>query len=140
MTFTSHSPAETLDWAEQFAKTLAPGSIVALFGDLGAGKTVVAKGIGKGLGIVDDVISPTFNYILEYAGTIPLFHADLYRLDGAVSFEAMGFDEYFDRGGVFLIEWAERVRDLLPADCICVDIRPGAGESDRIITVTKGRS
>jgi tRNA threonylcarbamoyladenosine biosynthesis protein TsaE len=140
MIFSSHSPAETLAWAEQFAKTLAPGSIVALFGDLGAGKTVIAKGIGRGLGIVDDVISPTFNYILEYAGAIPLFHADLYRLDGAVTFEAMGFDDYFDRGGVFLIEWAERVRNLLPADCICVNITPGSGESDRLITVTKGRS
>jgi tRNA threonylcarbamoyladenosine biosynthesis protein TsaE len=140
MTFTSHSSSETLAWAEQFAKTLVPGSIVALFGDLGAGKTVIAKGIGKGLGVTDDVISPTFNYILEYNGRLPLFHADLYRIEGSVSFEAMGFDEYFDRGGVFLIEWAERVRDLLPPDCICVEIVSGPGTSDRTIIVTEGKT
>lgn len=136
-TVVTHSTEETLRWAEQFAKTLGPGDVVALLGELGAGKTVIAKGIGKGLNVAEDVISPTFNYVLEYSGRLPLFHADLYRIEGNVTFEAMGFDEYFERGGVFLIEWAERVRELLPADSIQIEIGSGQNAQERTIRVTR---
>ncbi|HEY3295240.1 MAG TPA: tRNA (adenosine(37)-N6)-threonylcarbamoyltransferase complex ATPase subunit type 1 TsaE [bacterium] len=135
---TTHSPAETEHWAEAFAASLTPGTVIALFGDLGAGKTVIAKGIGKGLGVSDAVISPSFNYVLEYKGKLPFFHADLYRIEGAATFEAMGFDEYFDRNGVFVIEWAERVRDLLPPDALWIEIETIANSSERRIAVKRG--
>jgi len=120
--FRTRSAAETLKWAEEFVHSLTAGVVVALIGELGAGKTVIAKGIGRGLGVKDDVISPTFNYVLEYDGRLPLFHADLYRIDDAATFRAMGLDEYFDRQGVFVIEWAERVQELLPRDTIWVEL------------------
>ena len=124
----THSPAETESWAEEFAATLKGGEVVALLGELGAGKTVIAKGIGKGLGVSEEVISPSFNYLLEYRGRLQLFHADLYRIDGPQAFRALGLEEYLDRGGVLVIEWAERVRDLLPPDTIWIEIAPGDGE------------
>jgi tRNA threonylcarbamoyladenosine biosynthesis protein TsaE len=115
-----------------------PGTVIALFGELGAGKTVIAKGIGKGLGVSEAVISPSFNYVLEYKGKLPFFHADLYRIEDAATFEAMGFDEYFDRKGVFVIEWAERVRDILPPDTLWIEIEPLEAGSARKIAVRKG--
>jgi len=133
----THSPVETEAWAAQLAATLSGGAVIALTGELGAGKTVIAKGIGQGLGVRESVISPSFNYVLEYRGRLPLFHADLYRLDGAADFRTLGLDEYFDRGGVFVIEWAERVRDLLPAGTLLIEIAPGASESERRITVQR---
>jgi len=133
----SRSASETLQWAEEFARTLESGSIVALYGELGAGKTVIAKGIGRGLGVREEIISPTFNYILEYEGRLPLFHADLYRIEGAKVFRAMGLEEYFDRGGVFVIEWAERVRELLPPETIEIEITPEENGAARRIKVTR---
>ena len=124
----TRSAQETQAWAEEFAHALVPGSIVALVGELGAGKTVIAKGIGRGLGVKEDVISPTFNYVLEYAGRLPLFHADLYRIDGAATFQAMGLDEYFDREGVFVIEWAERVREILPPETTWITLEADGDE------------
>jgi tRNA threonylcarbamoyladenosine biosynthesis protein TsaE len=132
----TRSDAETREWAEQLAHSLNPSSVVALVGELGAGKTVIAKGIGHGLGVKEDVISPTFNYVLEYAGRLPLFHADLYRIDGAATFRAMGLDEYFDREGVFVIEWAERVREILPPETIWITLEVDSDE--RRIRVRRG--
>ncbi|MDD5088126.1 MAG: tRNA (adenosine(37)-N6)-threonylcarbamoyltransferase complex ATPase subunit type 1 TsaE, partial [bacterium] len=133
----THSPAETLNWAEEFARTLPPGSIVALYGELGAGKTVIAKGIGRGLGVREEIISPTFNYILEYNGRVKLFHADLYRIESAAVFRGMGLEEYFERDGVFVIEWAERARELLPEGTIEITIEPIENGAARRITVTR---
>jgi tRNA threonylcarbamoyladenosine biosynthesis protein TsaE len=131
----THSPSETEEWAEDFAAELKGGEVIALIGELGAGKTVIAKGIGKGLGVSEEVISPSFNYMLEYRGRLQLFHADLYRIDGPYAFRALGLEEYLDRGGVLVIEWAERVRDLLPADTIWIEIDPG--DSERRISVRR---
>jgi tRNA threonylcarbamoyladenosine biosynthesis protein TsaE len=83
------------------------------------------------------VISPSFNYILEYRGRLQLFHADLYRIENSDTFSALGLDEYLDRDGVFLIEWAERVKDLLPPETIWIEITPGASETERTIYVTQ---
>jgi len=124
----TRSAQETREWAERFAHSLNPGAVIALVGELGAGKTVIAKGIGNGLRVTDEVISPTFNYILEYEGRLPLFHADLYRLEDVRTFQAMGLDEYFDRGGVFVIEWAERVREILPPDSIWITLELNGDE------------
>jgi tRNA threonylcarbamoyladenosine biosynthesis protein TsaE len=137
-TFTTYSARETEHWAEGFAERLLPGTVIALFGELGAGKTVIAKGLGRGLAVTEEVISPTFNYVLEYRGRLPFFHADLYRIENAETFRAMGLDEYFDRGGVFVIEWAERVRDLLPPETLWIEVLPGENERERRITIRQG--
>jgi tRNA threonylcarbamoyladenosine biosynthesis protein TsaE len=131
----THSPAETESWAAEFAKRLKGGEIIALTGELGAGKTVIAKGIGKGLGVREEVLSPSFNYLLEYRGRLQLFHADLYRIDGPRAFRALGLDEYLDRGGVLLIEWAERVKDSLPPETIWIEITAGENAQERHISL-----
>ncbi len=137
-TVITHSAEETREWAERFAHSLAPRTVIALTGELGAGKTVIAKGLGRGLGVKDDVISPTFNYVLEYAGRMPFVHADLYRIANAATFQAMGLDEYFDTTGVFVIEWAERVQELLPRETIWMSLTPEDGGLTRRIQVRRG--
>ncbi len=133
----THSVEETLAWAEEFSKRLRSGDVVCLSGELGAGKSVVARGIGKGLGVKEDILSPTFNYVLEYEGRVPMFHADLYRLEDADGFIALGLEEYFERDGIFLIEWPDRIPDLLPANCyhIHLDILPNM--ADRAILLSE---
>ncbi len=100
----------------KFAKGLKKGDCVALIGDLGAGKTVFAKGVAKGLGVKGAryVNSPTFVIIKEYEGRFPLYHFDLYRLDGHSGFDDMNYEEYFYGDGVTMIEWADKIRELLP--------------------------
>lgn len=119
----SRSVAETLAWAEEFSKQLRPGDVVCLHGELGAGKSVVARGIGHGLGVREELLSPTFNYVLEYEGRVPLFHADLYRIEDSRQFTAMGLEEYFERDGIFLIEWPERIAALLPPSCYHIHLQ-----------------
>lgn len=94
---------------------LRAGDVLALEGDLGAGKTVFAKGIAEGLGIEEDVDSPTFTIIKEYAGRLPLYHMDVYRLDG---FEELGLEEYFYGDGICLVEWASKVEPWLPEETL----------------------
>jgi tRNA threonylcarbamoyladenosine biosynthesis protein TsaE len=135
--YITHSAGETERWAEDFAKSLAAGTTVALIGDLGTGKTVIARGIGRGLGVREAMVSPTFNYLLEYSGRLPLFHADLYRIESAETFQAMGLDEYFDRGGIYLIEWAERIRELLPKATIIIELTESGDSTERTIMVRR---
>jgi tRNA threonylcarbamoyladenosine biosynthesis protein TsaE len=85
------------------------------------------------------IISPTFNYVLEYPGRLPLFHADLYRIDSPEVFRAMGLDEYFERRGIYLIEWAERILNLLPESATIISITEGETETDRILTIRRAR-
>ena len=92
---------------------MKPGSVVVLEGDLGAGKTTLAQGLAVGLGVLDEVTSPTFALVHEYQGRLPLFHMDLYRLSSEEEFALIGGWEYFDRGGVCLIEWADRLGSSL---------------------------
>lgn len=133
----SQSVEETLAWAEEFSQRLRPGDVVCLSGELGAGKSVVARGIGKGLGVHEDILSPTFNYVLEYEGRLPLFHADLYRIENSGQFIAMGLEEYFERDGVFLIEWPERISDLLPASCYHIHLQQLPDPSHRTILLAE---
>ncbi len=114
---TTDSPEATQALGARLAERLRPGDVVALYGDLGAGKTQLAKGIGAALGLDAHVItSPTFTLLHEYDGgeCFPLYHFDAYRLDGPDAFAALGFEDYFDAGGVCLIEWPARVEALLP--------------------------
>ena len=110
--FLSSSEEETFRWAEEYAKTLRPGDTVLLEGEMGAGKTAVAKGIAKGLGILEEVTSPTYAYINSYEGR--LFHFDCYRIESERQAEELGFSDYFDLGGICLIEWSENIAGLLP--------------------------
>lgn len=114
----TRSEEETIALGEEIAKMLAPGAVVLLIGELGAGKTTLAKGIAKGLGAAapDDVSSPTFTLVHEYGGDgrPKVYHIDLYRLDRVEQVEALGLDEIFDSGAVVLLEWAKRFSGILP--------------------------
>jgi len=101
---------------------LGGGDIVALIGELGSGKTCLTQGMAKGLGVAENVpvVSPTFTLVNEYPGRIPLVHLDVYRLSGPGDLEDMGYEEYFYGGGVVVIEWAEKVREILPEKTIVV--------------------
>ena len=113
------APAETLALGRRLADALAPGAVLALYGDLGAGKTHLVKGLCEGLGVdPDGVASPTFTLLHEYAGRLPVYHFDAYRLERPEQFAALGPDEYFDGGGVSVVEWPERVEAFLPADAV----------------------
>lgn len=99
-----------------------PNDVVALIGPLGAGKTTLIQGIAEGIGVKDYVTSPTFIIINEYQGRIPFFHIDLYRLDNVSQIEDLGIEEYFDRGGACVIEWAEKLGGLKPKACHQIEI------------------
>ncbi len=126
-TITSRSIEETLAAAGSLATTLRPGDVVALIGDLGAGKTHFVKGLALGLGSNADVTSPTFTLVHEYGGgRLPLFHFDLYRLDDAEEVRRIGFDEYLEAEGVCVIEWADKFPELLPPETrwVRIGLRP----------------
>ena len=131
---TTHSEAETTAVARRMAAVLSTGDVVLLYGDLGAGKTAFVRGLAEGLGIPgEEVSSPTFTLIQEYrGGRLPLFHADLYRLDDPREIEDLGLDE-IAREGVLAIEWAEKL-PRTPAGAIAVRITHGEGDS-RTITL-----
>ena len=115
-TIISRDPADTLAQGRAEGARCQPGDVIALCGDLGAGKTQFVKGLAVGLATGAEVTSPTFTLIHEYAGgRLPVYHFDLYRLGSAAEALALGFDEYLDGGGVSVIEWADKFPDLLPA-------------------------
>ncbi len=112
----SHSPAETKQLGEKMAALLQPGDVICLNGDLGAGKTAFSQGVARGLGVDGPVTSPTFTLINEYEGRLPLYHFDVYRLAGPAEMEDLGYEEYFYGQGVCLVEWAQRVEEVLPRE------------------------
>ena len=126
----SKSRETTEEIAAQYAKTLKAGDVVILDGEMGAGKTVFAKGLAKGLGIKEEVTSPTYAYMNDYDGR--LFHYDCYRIESVEQAERLGLADYFDMGGICLIEWAQNIAPLLPKDCKRVVIRK-CGEEVREI-------
>lgn len=128
-----NSAAETMEFAKKLGSGLVPGSILTLEGDLAAGKTTFTKGLALGLGIKDVIDSPTFAIVKEYEGKIPLFHMDVYRLDGDSDIEFIL--EYFDRGGICVIEWASIIEQDLPVERIDIRIERLDGDG-REITVT----
>lgn len=118
----SHSPEETWQLAAELADEFARGTVIALHGDLGAGKTCFIQGYAAALGIDEPVTSPTYTLIGEYEGRLPLHHIDLYRLSGPQEALGLGLEEYFDVNGITAIEWAERAEGLLPPDMIHIQI------------------
>lgn len=113
---TSRSVEDTKNLGFKLAKLLKPGDIICFEGDLGAGKTAFTQGIAHGLGIDDYVTSPTFNIIQEYQGRIPLYHMDVYRINDVEEMEDLGYEEYFFGRGVVVIEWAEKIKEIIPRE------------------------
>lgn len=134
--FYSHSAEETKQQGLALGKSLSPNSVIALFGELGAGKTTFIKGLVEGAAAIDPkhVNSPTFTYLHLYTGTHTVYHFDLYRLKTSDDFFALGFDEYFSAGGICCLEWPERLGDKLPEQTITVTISY-EGENKRHIAI-----
>lgn len=105
------SEEDTFNWAVEFSKSLKPGDMVAMYGNLGAGKTVISRGICKGLGFAGTVCSPTYTILHEYPNNPPIFHFDLYRLDGGADINEVGMDPDYLAQGISLLEWPERLDD-----------------------------
>lgn len=120
MTFYSHSREKTLEIGKKIGFALKKGDIIALQGTLAAGKTTITKGIAKGLDIDEDITSPTFTLISEYSGRLPLYHMDAYRLDDSQSFLDLGVEELLYGDGVCVIEWSEKIMDVLPKTAIII--------------------
>ena len=120
----TNSEYETIKIAEKLSTFLKPGDVITLDGDLGAGKTVFSKGIARGLGVKESITSPTFTIIKEYRdGRLPLYHFDVYRIEGPEEIIAIGGDEYIGGEGVCVIEWAEKIEELIPEDAIHINIK-----------------
>ena len=134
LTFTTSSAEETITLGEKIGRLLKKGDIIAMQGTLAAGKTTITKGIAKALGITDTITSPTFCLISEYQGTMPLYHMDVYRLDGTEDFINLGTDDMLYGDGVSIIEWSEKIMDELPASTIILRLTPQE-DGSRIIEI-----
>jgi tRNA threonylcarbamoyladenosine biosynthesis protein TsaE len=121
-TVITRSMSETLTLAEELGKNAAPGAVFALIGGLGTGKTVIAKGIAKGLGIADEITSPTFTLLEIYEGRVALYHFDLYRIENTEELDRLFFEEYWEGDGVSVVEWADKAINRLPDGRITVTI------------------
>ena len=132
MEYLSKSLKQTYKIAKDFAKTLKSGDIVLLNGEMGAGKTAFTKGIAKGLGIEDEITSPTYAYMNDYDGK--LYHYDCYRLSSGEDAEALGLTDYFYLDGVCVLEWSENIKSVLPKEVITVKIEK-INEKSRKITI-----
>ena len=132
----TYSEQETIELAQNIESEKFPNMVICLTGDLGSGKTVFTKGFAKALEIDEEVTSPTFNIIKEYtSGEMPLYHMDVYRLDGKVA--DLGLEEYFTKKGITIIEWADMIPDYLPDRRLDIKIKNSMDDEDkRIITLT----
>ena len=128
--FISDGAADTLEFAKKYAASLKGGDTVLLNGEMGAGKTVFAKGVALGLGIDDEVVSPTYAYMNDYDGK--LYHFDCYRLSDGGQAEALGLCDYFCSDGICLVEWAENIASALPEKVKMVNIIKLGGDKRRI--------
>jgi tRNA threonylcarbamoyladenosine biosynthesis protein TsaE len=140
--FLSNSPAATSAMGKKIGERLEPGSLVALIGDLGCGKTLLTRGICRGLGVdLRRVNSPTFVLVNEYRGRLPVFHFDLYRLGDAPDVVELGFTDYLARAtsGLIIIEWAEKILSVLPKDLIKIEFEVVAARKRRLIFSSSSR-
>ena len=128
---------QTLSFAVKLAERLLPGDVITLEGDLGAGKTTFTKGLAQGLGVKRTVNSPTFTIIKEYAGRMPLYHMDVYRVGD--TFEDLGFDEYFEGDGVTVVEWAHLIEEQLPSERLTIFLYHESQEKRKMVFVPKGK-
>jgi tRNA threonylcarbamoyladenosine biosynthesis protein TsaE len=117
---------QTVAEGERIAAVLGPGSVVLLVGPLGAGKTTLAKGIARGLGVAEEVISPSYTIISEYQGRLPLHHVDLYRIEGRAQIENLGLDDFLWGDGVSLVEWGEKIESAIHRPHLRISLRIAA--------------
>lgn len=134
-TWYSDSPKQTESLGQRLAAQLQGGELIALFGGMGMGKTAFVRGLAQGLGINDQVSSPTFALVHEYAGRLPLYHFDMYRVTGWDDLYSTGFFDYLDSGAVMVVEWSENIEAALPEDAIRITISPGQRDDQRKIEV-----
>ncbi len=128
---------QTIQLGKKIGLQLKKGDIIALQGTLAAGKTTITKGIAESLGVTDEITSPTFCLISEYQGKMPLYHFDVYRLEGTEDFINLGADEMLYADGVSIIEWSEKIMEELPKDVITIKLEPKSENStERTITIT----
>ena len=132
--FISHSQLETEEMGQKLAEELPGGSVVAMYGDLGAGKTAFVRGMAKGMGLSCRVSSPTFTIVNEYLGERELIHFDMYRLSSADELFDIGWEDYLSRGAVCAVEWSENVQDAFFGDEVVVRIEK-LNDTDRKITI-----
>ncbi len=128
---TTNSDAETIELAENLESEKFPNMVICLNGDLGSGKTVFTKGFAGAMAI-DEITSPTFNIIKEYVGELPLYHMDVYRTNGDV--DSLGLEEYFNKNGVTIIEWAEMIENYLPEERLDITFKI-VGENKRVLVI-----
>ena len=134
LTFTTKTPEETIELGRKIGRLLKKGDIIAMQGTLAAGKTTITKGIAESLGVLDTITSPTFCLISEYEGKMPLYHMDVYRLEGTDDFENLGTDAMLYGDGVSIIEWSEKIMDALPKKTIILKLEPQE-DGSRIVTI-----
>ena len=135
MRYLSASEQDTEARGEMLGRQLNVPAVLALRGALGAGKTAFTRGLARGLDVTGRVTSPTFALVHEYAGRLPLFHFDLYRLGGPDDLFDIGWEDYLIRGGVCVVEWSERAGDALPPDAIVITLEQTGNSNERIITI-----
>ena len=131
--FTSHNEYETLELAQNFESEKFPNMVICLNGELGSGKTMFVKGIANALGITESITSPTFTIVKEYDGELPLYHFDVYRLDGNT--DGVGIEDYFNKNGVVIIEWADTIKNILPEERLDIKFKV-VGENKRVLVIT----
>jgi tRNA threonylcarbamoyladenosine biosynthesis protein TsaE len=137
----TRSTDETLELAGTVGELLRAGDVVSLVGDLGAGKTVFARGVARALGVTEAVVSPSFTIVREYDGRMPLVHVDVYRIDTVQELYDLGFEELVRDDAVTLVEWGDMIDGLLPADRLDVRLAPGDTDDERVVEIEgHGRS
>lgn len=129
----SHSEIDTIELAQNLESEKFPNMIICLDGELGSGKTIFTKGFAGAMGIEDNITSPTFTIIKEYDGELPLYHMDVYRLDGIT--DGIGIEDYFTKDGVVIIEWASMIKDILPKEYLSIKFKL-VDENKRTIIIT----
>ena len=129
----SNSDMDTIELAQNIESEKFPNMVICMEGDLGSGKTLFTKAFAKSMGISENITSPTFNIIKEYEGELPLYHMDVYRLEGNI--DNIGLTDYFTKGGVVVIEWADMIKDYLPNDRLDIKIKI-VDENTRVLIFT----
>ena len=131
----TRSTDETLELAGTVGELLRAGDVVSLVGDLGAGKTVFARGVARALGVTEPVVSPSFTIVREYDGRTPLVHVDVYRIDTVQELHDLGFEELVRDDAVTLVEWGDMIDGLLPVDRLDVRLAPGDTDDERVVEI-----
>ncbi len=137
---TTYSEEETIELAQNIESEKFPNMVICLQGDLGSGKTIFTKGFAKAMQVEEEITSPTFNIIKEYtSGELPLYHMDVYRLDGKV--EDLGIEEYYKKGGITIIEWADMIPDYLPEKRLDIKIKNSSEDENKrtIVLIPHGK-